>query len=177
MHLAFLGLLTAHTEPLSAFSNPHGAEWAPKDKPWHRALQINTGCPDLGCSTGRRDALRSKTSDHVLRAHFALGRVGTTSMPQPHCYPDTHPQCVTAGGLLPGTTHMQSSEDRAGARSALHTGAGDQQVHAKRSRVQRSEAVPPHPAAPVLAPPSVTGPRRKHAPVSACLFPSGLPRS
>lgn len=118
-----------------------GTEWAPKDKPWHRALQVNTESPDLGCSTGRRDPLRSKMSDYVLRAHLAPGRVGTTSMPQPHRHPDTYQQRVRAGGLLPGTTHTQSSQDKAGARNLLNTRAGNQQVRAKRSRVQQSEAV------------------------------------
>lgn len=46
-------------------------------------------------------------NDHILRAHFALGRVGAdTYMPQPHCHPDTPspPHTVhDSRGLLPST--------------------------------------------------------------------------
>lgn len=95
---------------------------------------------------GRGDPLESKVNGLILRAHLAPGKARTdiralASLPPRHI-------STVRGSRVPLAQYNPqckgSQEDKVGVHSFLNIGAGNQQVPAKRSPAQQSEAIGPH---------------------------------
>lgn len=119
-------------------------------------------------------------NDRVLRARLARGRA-STDIHAPASLTLRHTPTVCGSRAPPAQDNLNAKliEDKVGAHRLLNTGAGNQQVRAKKTPVQRREAVRPPTSTPSLAPPSLTRPRRKqeasHVPASAVGSHSSLP--